>query len=161
MSLSALIDCTGTWNGINTLQDPHTNAPAESVSMARVTPVLDGRFVRFDYTWSYEGKPQTGSLLFGFDQKEQIYSAYWIDSWHMGNKAMECRGLAQEGGIISVRGSYAAPPGPDWGWRIDLFPVDGITLKMVMYNIWPEGQEDLAVEAEYTRVLLSDTGELG
>ncbi len=150
MSLSALVDCAGTWNGINTLQDPHTNAPAESVSTATVMPEFDGRLVRLDYTWSYEGKPQAGSLLFGFDKEKNTHRAHWFDSWHMGSKAMECSGVAQESGIISVRGSYAAPPGPDWGWRIDLH-TDDITMKMVMYNIWPDGREDLAVEAVYSR----------
>jgi hypothetical protein len=53
--------------------------------------------------------------------------------------------------MLSVRGSYAAPPGPDWGWRIEITP-DGRTLRIVMFNIWPDGsREDLAAEASYTR----------
>jgi hypothetical protein len=52
-----------------------------------------------------------------------------------------------------VRGKYAAPPDPDWGWRIDVQP-GGRTLRVVMHNVWPEaqgGKEELAVEAVYTR----------
>jgi hypothetical protein len=53
----------------------------------------------------------------------------------------------------SVRGTYAAPPGPDWGWRIDVTP-DGDKLRIEMHNVWPEeqgGKEELAVEAVYGR----------
>jgi hypothetical protein len=38
----------------------------------------------------------------------------------MGDKVMTCRGPVQLDPLLSVRGYYAAPPGPDWGWRIDL-----------------------------------------
>ena len=34
-------------------------------STATVTPVLGGRFIRVDYTWGYQGRPQEGSLLVG------------------------------------------------------------------------------------------------
>jgi hypothetical protein len=52
-----------------------------------------------------------------------------------------------------VRGSYAAPPGPDWGWRTDVTP-NAERLRVVMHNVWPEaqgGKEELAVEAVSTR----------
>jgi hypothetical protein len=54
---------------------------------------------------------------------------------------------------LSVRGTYAAPPGPDWGWRIDVTP-GGEGLRVIMHNVWPEeqgGKEELAVEAVYAR----------
>ena len=62
---------------------------------------------------------------------------------------MRCRGIVDDQGVTSVLGSNAAPPGPDWGWRIVLSP--GEPLKMTMYNIWPNGKEELAVEAMYAR----------
>ena len=64
---------------------------------------------------------------------------------------MALRGTAETDGSITVHGTYAAPPGPDWGWRIDLLPGNGSALRMVMYNITPDGQEVVAVEADYTR----------
>jgi hypothetical protein len=150
----ALSACAGSWRGTSTLQDPHNNISDESPSDLTVTPVLGGRFVRLDYTWSYQGKPQEGSMLIGFDKGADTVTAHWIDSFHMGNKVMACTGPRPEGRTLSVRGSYAAPPGPDWGWRIDLTPEDEGTLRMVMFNVWPEsegGKEELAVEASYTR----------
>ncbi len=70
---------------------------------------------------------------------------------HMSDKFMICQGAAEPDGAIVVRGSYAAPPGPDWGWRMVIGPGDGDTFRLIMYNISPDGQEDLAVEASYTK----------
>lgn len=150
-ALDGLIACTGSWRGTSTLQDPHAGIAEESPATANVTPVAQGRFVRLDYTWEYQGKPQDGSLLIGFDPKADKVSAHWIDSWHMGRQVMACEGKGPSGATISVLGSYAAPPGPDWGWRTEITAEDGNSLRVVMYNIWPEGREDLATEAVYTR----------
>ena len=87
-----------------------------------MTPVLGGRFVRLDYTWGYQGKPQEGSLLVGFDPQSGEVSGHWIDTWHMGRLVLSLRREAAASGTIAVRGSYAAPPGPDWGWRIEIAP---------------------------------------
>ena len=78
-------------------------------------------------------------------------SAHWIDSWHNGFTVMTCDGTVNDSGVIDVRGTYPAPPGPDWGWRTVITPgVD--TLQVVMHNIWPDGREELAVEDWFTRI---------
>ena len=112
--VETLVALAGPWRGTSTLQDPHTGKPDTSPSTLTVSPVLGGRFVRLDYTWVYRGQPQEGSLLVGFDPTAGIVTAHWIDSWHMGSAAMACSGMA-DGETITVRGTYAAPPGPDWG----------------------------------------------
>jgi hypothetical protein len=149
-ALDGLIACEGRWQGTSTLKDPHSGTDDTSPSTATVTPVLGGRFVRVDYTWSYGNKPQEGSLLIGYQRKAETATAHWIDSFHNSDKVMACTGRVADGGPLSVRGSYAAPPGPDWGWRIDLLP-EGDTLRIVHYNVWPEGKEELAVDSSYTR----------
>lgn len=139
----------GRLEGKSVLQDPHSGQPEASASAVTVSPLLDGRFLRLDYTWAYQGKPQEGSLLLGYVKKEETVSGHWIDSWHMGSQVMELSGKKPQGATVSLRGSYAAPPGPDWGWRIDLTR-EGNEVRLVMWNIWPEGKEDLAVEATYS-----------
>jgi hypothetical protein len=146
--VEALTAVAGQWTGSNTLQDPNTGKPEESPSTVTVTPVLGGRFVRLDYTWGYQGKPQEGSLLVGFEPKSGEISGHWNDTWHMGLKGLACVGTAG-GGTIAVRGSYAAPPGPDWGWRIEITP--GESLRITHTNIDADGTEDLAVEGVYSR----------
>jgi hypothetical protein len=53
--------------------------------------------------------------------------------------------------MVVVRGSYPAPTGPDWGWRIELDLRLADQLQMRMVNITPDGQEMLAVQAVYAR----------
>lgn len=149
--LQQLAAYTGRWQGNNKLQDPLTNSPEDSPATATLTALLGGRFMRLDYTWAYQGAPQEGSLLLGYEAEAGQVTGCWIDSWHMGDKVMACQGSVTPAGEISVRGSYAAPPGPDWGWRITLTPAPDERLALVMHNIWPEGKEEVAVEANYRR----------
>lgn len=157
--LQALARCAGTWLGTNRLHDPHTNAPQDSPSTLTVTPILHGRFLRVDYTWVYDGAPQEGTLLIGYESAAEAVTAFWADTWHMGSAVLVCRGssappLPDGEGSLWVLGSYEAPPGPDWGWRTVIQPgaagKDG-TLQLSMYNITPGGEEHIAVEATYTR----------
>jgi uncharacterized protein len=150
--MNPLEPLVGRWRGTSTLHDPHTGKPDGSPSALTGTSVLGGRFVRLDYTWAYQVAPQEGSMLVGFEPKAGSVSAHWIDSWHTGTAAIALAGTSA-GGALSVRGTYPAPPGPDWGWRIDL-ATDGGVLRVVMFNVWPAdqgGKEELAVEAVYSR----------
>jgi hypothetical protein len=105
--LDALRASASNWRGTNTLQDPHAGVADESPSLAAVTPDPDG--VRLDYTWSYRGKPQRGSILFSLDGAS--VTARWTDTWHTGNQPMACSGPKPDGPTLLVRGTYAARPG--------------------------------------------------
>ena len=150
-ALDRLAACAGRWRGSSRLHDPHTGKPEDSTSTAVLTALLGGRFVRLDYDWSYRDARQEGSLLLGRQSDHGRATAHWIDSWHMSDGVMACEGAVDTDGTIDVRGSYAAPPGPDWGWRIVVRPADGPALHIVMYNVTPEGEEALAVEATFAR----------
>ena len=150
MSLDLLAACAGRWHGVNTLHDPHTGGPVDTPGTATVTPLHGGRFVRLDYTWSYDGRPQEGSLLIGHQRKADVATAHWIDTWHMGEQVLARAGRVDGGGVVVVLGAYAAPEGPDWGWRIEIAPESGRALRLTMHNIPPEGDEEVAVEAAYT-----------
>jgi hypothetical protein len=149
--LERLIASAGTWQGTSTLQDPGNIEPETTASLLTVTPLLDGRFVRLDYTWSYRGTSHAGSLLVGCQKKAYAVSMHWIDSWHNSDTVMALAGRAESPSLLAARGSYAAPPGPDWGWKIGVTPETEGALRIVMHNISPEGQEFLAVEGEYSR----------
>lgn len=149
--LERLIASSGKWQGSSTLQDPGHIEPETSPSTLTVTPLLDGRFVRMDYTWSYRGTPHAGSLLVGWQKKTGTVSMHWIDSWHNSDNVMAMAGTAEASTLLAAQGTYAAPPGPDWGWKIVVSPESDGRLRIVMYNISPEGQDFLAVEGEYAR----------
>lgn len=140
----------GEWKGSSKLQDTENGIADESASLLSVIPVLGGKFVRLDYTWAYKEKPQEGSMLVGYDPKSGEVTAHWIDSFHTGPKAMACTGRSEAERVLSVRGSYAAPPGPDWGWRT-VITASTDAIEIAMYNVWPEGNEELAVEMNYQR----------
>lgn len=142
----------GTWRGSSTLQDPTTGKPERSESGAALTTVAGSRFVRIDYTWSYQGTPQDGELLVGYRAKTGEMIAYLVDSWHMAYPAMVLDGQFGGGTTITLRGSYAAPPGPDWGWKIVVDVAATDRLRLEMFNVSPEGEELPAVESEYARM---------
>lgn len=142
----------GNWVGNNLLRlswlpDPDHHSP----STLSVRSAANGHFLVFTYTWTYEGEAQEGWLLVGNNNEQEVATAAWVDSWHMNGKVMACQGTVDEGGIISLLGSYEAPPGRDWGWRIIVTPGAGDALDLTMLNVTPDGQAELAVQADYTR----------
>jgi hypothetical protein len=142
----------GNYKGTNRLHDPHTNEPDDTPSNLTLTRILNGRFIRIDYTWSYQSKPQEGSMLIGFEPDENLATIHWIDTWHMSNKVLALNGAVESDDSINVLGSYPAPPDPDWGWRIVIKASDEKSLKISMFNITPQGDEYPAVEANYTKI---------
>ncbi len=142
---------TGEWQGTKQLYfSPPPDPAISSASKLSVVSIAGGSFLQFNYDWTYEGETQQGVLLLGSDE-ENAASAAWVDSFHMSSKVMSLVGTA-EAGTANVRGSYAAPPGPDWSWRIAIRSGSPNELQIVMHNISPEGQEDLAVQIDYTRI---------
>ncbi|MFN0093206.1 MAG: DUF1579 domain-containing protein [Dehalococcoidia bacterium] len=103
------------------------------------------------YGWTFEGQPQDGSLLVhrGDPASGAGATAAWGDTFHQGDRLMFLLGETDDAGITRLRGSYPAPPGPDWGWRIELERTDG-ALSIRMFNITPDGQEAIGVDAQYT-----------
>jgi hypothetical protein len=146
-----LLACAGRWHGPNRVQTAPEEAAEDSQSTAVITRLLQDRFVRIDYTWSWQTTPQKGSFLIGHDPKSSAITAHWIDTFHNGHKVMACKGIARPDGILDVLGGYAAPPGPDWGWRITIAPDPPNRLEITMYNIHPTGQEDFGVQTTLVR----------
>ncbi len=139
---------TGDWRGTKQLYlEPPPAAPASSPSQLSAVPIAGGSFLRLDYDWTFEDEAQSGVLMLGADE-ENIASAAWVDSFHMSSKIMSCTGTVLAG-AMKLSGAYAAPPGPDWGWRIAVLSVSADAFQIVMHNISPEGQEDLAVQIDY------------
>ena len=143
----------GEWTGKNLLRlNWLTPSDYFSSSDLSVLQGAKGTFLTFNYSWVHENVPQEGMLVVGYDRIQNITTAAWIDSWHMSSKVMFCQGTINAQGIINLRGSYEAPPGPDWGWRIMIITPSDNILQLIMFNCSPEGLEELAVQADYKRV---------
>ena len=140
----------GTWTGSYQLwMDPSAPAVESQTSLAiAVNP--SGRYATLSYDWMHEGKPCDGVLVVVLNGNGRSATVSWIDTFHMSDGFLISRGTVA-GSRVDVRGSYPAPPGPDWGWRtvIEADALDG--LRVLMYNITPDGREMRAVEAAYRR----------
>lgn len=138
----------GAWTGSNRLwMMPGSNAE-ESAATATVSFSGQGKFAELRYTWSTDGDPEDGLIL--LRELRGGIQAVWGDSWHTPDGFYLWPGEIQEG-VIIVRGSYPAPTGPDWGWRIELDARQPGLLRLEMFNITPEGEGMLAVQAVYSR----------
>jgi hypothetical protein len=151
----------GQWHGRNRLWLGPDEPVRESEAAALISPAAMGKFVTLYYTWAFEGEVQEGQYLIGRSvarddeatdsQESNGVQAIWIDSWHMGNQWMVCQGTAAPEGPIRLEGSYAAPTGPDWGWRTVIERLSDEAMRLTMYNVTPDGQELLAVELAFER----------
>jgi hypothetical protein len=143
---------SGEWKGTKRLF-PNWLPNPEVLSESRLTIAKAGRgsFELMDYTWRYDGISQEGLLLIGYDEGQNAVTIAWADSWHMNKKIMHCVGAVTADGEMSAIGSYEAPQGPDWNWRIAISAGVKEKLRIVMHNISPEGKSELAVEADFVR----------
>lgn len=107
----------------------------------------DVRLVRKTQVVSEHGEPLTWKKEATLETKRR----YALCRCGLSKNKPMCDGTRDDGGVVSLRGSYPAPPGPDWGWRIELENHERASLVMRMINISPEGQEALAVLAQYER----------
>lgn len=142
----------GRWQGRKHLwMEAKPTPDTTSESTLLVVPAARGKFLRFEYQWEYDGAAQEGVLLLGNANDRQLATAAWVDSWHMSARAMACQGSIDAQGSVSLLGAYEVPLGPDWGWRIGIAFSGGDDLRIVMHNISPEGNKELAVRADYRR----------
>lgn len=150
-SFEKLLACAGTWRGSNRVQPSADDAVDESTSTLIVTPILNNTFLRIDQTWSWQGTPQSGSLLIGYARTSGVVTIHWVDTWHNGTRIMPLVGEFDSRGVLNTRGHFPAPPGPDWGWRIEIQVKDS-RLVMNMFCVEPEGRKDVGwVWSEFER----------
>ena len=146
-----LAGLVGDWKGTNRLHAPWMPQPLQmSESRATVRSKMNGQFLAIEYTWAFENKPEEGILIIGCDPKSDAVQAVWTDSWHSKDVLMLCNGKRDDEGRISVVGYYAVPENPDWGWHTEITPGNG-SFRYAMYNVSPDGIEEIAVETDYER----------
>lgn len=120
-----------TWAGSGELwMDPLGDEAARS----EVTAAVESDTVQ--YTWSHDGKAQSGTITARGD------GADFVDTFH-SPETMRCRLLPDTQGLLQVQGQYG--PAGEWGWRIgvSIRPTGELVLQMT--NIAPWGEEGRAV----------------
>ena len=106
---------TGRWKGTKQLYFKPGDTPFESGSILEVNPVAKESFIQATYTWSYKDRDHEGILLLCTNGVNNTVTAAWGDSFHQSGCLMHLEGHMDEEGTLDVMGTYAAPPGPDWG----------------------------------------------
>lgn len=141
----------GEWQGIcKTWFEPDQLAD-ESPMKGKMTPVLDGRFLLFEYEGSMTGKQFDGMAIIGFSINSDKFQMAWIDSFHMGTDIMFSEGRSI-GKLFSVIGNYGGPQLPEpWAWRTEIELKNPETIVVTAYNIAPTGEEARATETIFSR----------
>lgn len=144
----------GRWAGSNKLWLFPGDPVRESDTTATVELAAGGACATIRTTWATDGTAHEGILIIRTAAETSDVDAVFVDSFHTSSAFMMFRGMASEDGGLSFLGSYAAPPGPDWGWRITLSAEADGGFAIRMFNRPPEGQgeETPAVESLYARV---------
>lgn len=142
----------GEWSGKKRLWLMPGEPVRESAATARVELAAGERLISVHYTWSWEGAAQDGLFVLRMADDTEAVDAFWLDSWHMSDRFMLCRYQATDDATIAVLGTYAAPAGPDWSWRITITSARTDEFRLIMDNITPEGAEMMAVEAIFQRL---------
>lgn len=141
----------GNWTGRNWLwMEPGTPAH-ECATTATAARVARGVCASIRYDWEFEGQLQEGLLLVLEAPEPGPDDVVWVDSFHTAGRFMRLHGETDERGRIVALGSYAAPSGPAWGWRIVIGSDGPGELHVLMYNVAPDGTAYPAVESRYRR----------
>jgi len=150
MDVHELVQLAGRWRGTNRLHDPHTPAPEETPSTLILRAMPGEQIVRIEQEWSYQGAKQEGLLLIiaGYPGRASLH---WIDTWHQPTTLMFLEQDQKTADRFTFLGSYPAPTGPDWGWRVELKYDPAGTLRLDMFNVSPDRKSTPAVESTYTR----------
>ncbi len=140
----------GHWIGDNSLWLNPDAAPRRSRATADISVEAEGQSLLVRYAWEDRDVPQSGVLFVVSDARSNALAGAFTDSWHYAHQLMECRGscAAEE---ASVHGTYAAPPGPDWGWRVSIAATAMDECALRMFNRSPDGTESVAVEMRFAR----------
>ncbi len=110
--------------------------------------VTAGSLVTVRYAWSNADGPQDGLLLIGDGSAPHEARGIWVDSFHQTPHWMALQGVASSF-EVALEGVYAAPPGPDWGWRIRVSGLGDLILTMI--NLPSDNAAYEVVRASFSR----------
>jgi Protein of unknown function (DUF1579) len=149
-----LATLAGSWQGNTSTWFEKDILADEAPMHAKISILLDGRFINYAYSSTLNGKPYEGIMTWAYDLGNEKCQCSWVDSFHMGTAIMHSEGQETSNGF-SVTGKYGwIGIGEPWSWRTELEIINPEQFIIRAFNISPEGDEAKATETIYHRVKL-------
>jgi hypothetical protein len=124
--------------------------PMESTGVSEQKMILDGRFLRQDFTGEMMGDKFIGIGVTGYDNHTRKYVSTWMDS--MSTAIMYFEGEADAGGkTITQTSDYDDPFRGPMKWRSVTRIEDYNTHLFEMFVTGKNGKEERMMEITYTR----------
>jgi hypothetical protein len=148
----SLLQLEGHWEGTNRVWFEPGNPIDTAQITGKMSSVLGGRFLEWQYDTAFQSTAIEGKMLFGLYLKLNKYELTWVDTFHTGTFMMYASGIA-EGDIFNATGHYVAGENNEqtWGWRTTLEIISNNEIIIRAYNITPEGEEQLALQYDLKR----------
>lgn len=142
----------GQWRTVTKMWMSPDSKPEETKGFASATMLLDGKFLKEEFSGKFMGKPFRGIGFTGYDTLAGEITSTWMDS--MSTTLMVQTGssdLAQNS--ITLHGTMSCPMSKDKvAVRSVTKLVDDKHRVFEMYNVGPDGKEFKGLEITYTRV---------
>ncbi|HEY3392201.1 MAG TPA: DUF1579 domain-containing protein [Lacipirellulaceae bacterium] len=105
-----LAEAAGTWHGKVTMwMAPDTEPMPTSECTAKITPIMDGRFTKCEWTGEMPGMgPYNGFGITGFDNVSKKYTSIWIDNHGTGMMQGEGEQSA-DGKVLTLTYTQSCP----------------------------------------------------
>jgi hypothetical protein len=146
-----LAGLAGSWKAeVKTWPDPDRPS-MKSVGTCEQTMILDGRFLRQEFTGGMMGIPYTGIGFTGYDNNSKKYVSAWMDSSSTNILFFEGTSSADGKTITQETRYYDDPMRGPRKWRSVTKLVDDRTWLYEVYGVDKKGKEERMMEITYTR----------
>jgi hypothetical protein len=146
----ALARLAGEYDTVSKFWVKPGDAPMESKGTAKITSILDGRFILEENTGTQFGQAYKGVRLVGYNNAAKQYEATW--TYTMSTGMMSLTGTRKgEGQSIEWTANYTNEKGQKQTLYVITRTVDGDRFVMELYGKTPDGKKGPSLETTYTR----------